>query len=104
MNKMFELSIEDILNKQFHADIKGYNTLEVDEFLDLVIKDYQAFHEKLKETSETMRKYENTIEMLKETIRQYEENQPVQNTPQPVTNVDILKRLSRLEAEVFKNR
>ena len=103
MNKLFELSIEDILNKQFHADLKGYNTLEVDEFLDLVIKDYQTFHEKMKETTETMRKYENTIEMLKETIRQYEENHPVNVTPQP-TNVDILKRLSRLEAEVFKNR
>ncbi len=103
MNKLFELSIEDILNKQFHADLKGYNTLEVDEFLDLVIKDYQTFHVKMKETTETMRKYENTIEMLKETIRQYEENQPVNVTPQP-TNVDILKRLSRLEAEVFKNR
>lgn len=103
MNKLFELSVEDILNKQFHADIKGYNSLEVDEFLDLVMKDYQTFHEKMKETSETMRKYEDTIEMLKETIRQYEEKQTM-TAPQTTTNVDILKRLSRLEAEVFKNR
>lgn len=103
MNKLFELSVEDILNKQFHADIKGYNSLEVDEFLDLVMKDYQTFHEKMKETSETMRKYEDTIEMLKETIRQYEEKQSM-TAPQTTTNVDILKRLSRLEAEVFKNR
>ena len=42
MEKRFKLKVEDVLNKQFNIDFKGYSSVEVDEFLDLVINDYQA--------------------------------------------------------------
>ena len=37
------LKVEDVLNKQFNIDFKGYSSVEVDEFLDLVINDYQEY-------------------------------------------------------------
>lgn len=99
----FELNVTEILDKQFHVDFKGYNAREVDEFLDKVIHDYQIYDEKLKECSETLLKYENTIESLK---NQISELQARLNCKEELStnssNLDILKRLSRLEAEVFK--
>lgn len=99
----FELTIQQILDKQFNVDFKGYNAQEVDEFLDRVIHDYQQYEEKLKECSETLLKYENTIESLKNQISELQarlncKEEVATNT----SNLDVLKRLSRLEAEVFK--
>ena len=33
------LTTEKILDKKFEKDVKGYNALEVDKFLDLIIGD-----------------------------------------------------------------
>ena len=44
MEKRFKLTIEDVLEKQFNIDFKGYASGEVDEFLDLVIADYQQYN------------------------------------------------------------
>ncbi len=41
MEKRFKLTVEDVLEKQFNIDFKGYASGEVDEFLDLIISDYQ---------------------------------------------------------------
>lgn len=43
MEKQTNLTAKEILNKKFQKDVKGYNAKEVDEFLDLVISDYQLF-------------------------------------------------------------
>ena len=32
MEKRFKLKVEDVLNKQFNIDFKGYSSVEVDEF------------------------------------------------------------------------
>ena len=37
MEKRFKLTVEDVLEKQFNIDFKGYASGEVDEFLDLII-------------------------------------------------------------------
>lgn len=99
----FELTVQQILDKQFNVDFKGYNAQEVDEFLDRVIHDYQQYEEKLKECTDTLLRYENTIESLK---NQISDLQSRLNCKEEVStnssNLDVLKRLSRLEAEVFK--
>ena len=101
--KTFELTVQDIFNKQFNVDFKGYNAQEVDEFLDLVIQDYQVYDEKLKECSNTLLKYENTIESLKNQIADLQNRLNCkEDISENNSNLDILKRLSRLEAEVFK--
>lgn len=105
MNKNFQLSVQDILNKQFNVDFKGYSANEVDAFLDDVIADYQAYEEMLKETSQTLQRYEETIEELKNQIAQHEVTTTMrEQSTSYISNIDIIKRLSKLEAEVFKNR
>lgn len=104
MIQSYNLKAEDILNKQFNVDFKGYNATQVDEFLDLVLADYQMYEEKMKEVTETMQKYEARIEELKRQLQLAQENATAGPSISTVSNVDILKRLSRLEAEVFKNK
>jgi cell division septum initiation protein DivIVA len=71
--------------------MRGYNQDEVDQFLDIVIKDYEAFQQELDELRQ-----ENA--RLK---RQVEELQKRPTTPTGTTNYDILQRLSNLEKHVF---
>ena len=48
MTKEMNLTAQEIFEKEFHVDIKGYAPAEVDEFLDLIIEDYQVYDEKWK--------------------------------------------------------
>ena len=101
----FELTVQEILDKQFNIDFKGYNAQEVDEFLDRVIHDYQQYDEKIKECTDTLLKYENTIESLKNQISDLQARLNIQGEVSTnASNLDVLRRLSRLEAEVFKNK
>ena len=38
-----ELSPQDILEKEFKIDTRGYRLKEVDQFLDIIIGDYEQF-------------------------------------------------------------
>lgn len=103
MEKRFNLKVEDVLDKQFNIDFKGYAPAEVDEFLDMVIRDYQNYEEMIRELGLTLQKYEQTIETLKAHTAELEAVGSVSEEKIPtVSNVDILKRLSKLEAEVFR--
>ena len=42
-NEKFYLSTQDILDKEFKIDARGYRPQEVDKFLDMVIRDYTEF-------------------------------------------------------------
>ena len=96
---------KDIFDQDFKREVRGYSKAEVDEFLDNVIKDYETYAALVKELREE-------ITLLKEQVSNQETatpstpSQPAQPTiemPQmgTATNFDILKRLSRLEKEVF---
>lgn len=104
MDRRFKLRVEDVLEKQFNIDFKGYSSVEVDEFLDLVIADYQQYDEMIAQFSRHMQAYEQQINALKAKILELEGKNDVKidETQYVGSNVDILKRLSRLEAEVFK--
>lgn len=101
-----------IYDQDFKKTMRGYDPTEVDEFLDNVIKDYETYAAQIK----TLKK---EIESLKEQLNEKEESlvhtgsspylSPASASPfaetGPVaptaTNFDILKRISRLEREVF---
>lgn len=104
MEKRFKLTVEDVLEKQFNIDFKGYSSGEVDEFLDLVIADYQQYNKMIEELGDHLQEYERQINALKAKIVELEGKQgvamPEGNTG--MNNVDILKRLTRLENEVFR--
>lgn len=96
-------SPKDILQQEFKTKMRGYDPVEVDEFLDGVIKDYETYNKELLILQE-----EN--DRLNAKIAQLSKSQAIssriQSTPeapksQAVTNFDILKRLSNLEKEVF---
>lgn len=98
-----KLSPQEILEKSFKIDTRGYRLKEVDQFLDEIITDYEQFyriintieHEKNDLISENMR--------LKQELRNAKMNvEIVKKTDTPeVTNVDIMKRLARLEKLVY---
>lgn len=103
MEKRFELTTKDILEKEFHIDLKGYNAHEVDAFLDSVIADYQQYDETIKNLGENLQKFDNENRKLKQRIQELEitlQGKEVNHVA--VDNLDIIKRLSRLEQEVFK--
>lgn len=103
MEKRFKLSVEDVLEKQFNVDFKGYASGEVDEFLDLVIADYQQYNKLIEELGNHLQEYERQINTLKAKIVELEGKQGAATEASAASsNVDILKRLTRLENEVFR--
>lgn len=105
MEKRINLNVQEILEKEFHVDIKGYNANEVDAFLDMVIADYQSYDELNTHALENLKKYEEENRKLRLRIRELEaqlsNKEAIAHTP--VDNLDVLKRLSRLEKAVFKD-
>ncbi|MBQ1319344.1 MAG: cell division regulator GpsB [Solobacterium sp.] len=101
------LDIQTILDKEFNIDFKGYNASEVDAFLDLVIQDYETYQSITSDLNEKIAELERTNASLRAKLievegrtRALEANPSV--SAQGAANVDILKRLSRLEEEVFE--
>lgn len=89
-----KLTAKDILEKDFKTGMKGYKQDEVDKFLDLVIKDYETFHQAIEELQQ-----ENL--RLKRQVEEIPKRQPTQTG---TTNFDILKRISNLEKHVFGSK
>ena len=96
---------KDVFEQEFGREVRGYSKVEVDEFLDDVIKDYETYAALVKELRE-----ENTrlkAELAKKSTESATSplTQSIMETPQTasatLTNFDILKRLNRLEKEVF---
>ena len=95
------LTTNDILEKEFKIDARGYRPQEVDKFLDVIINDYteyekllSRYEKELKETLEENAKLKAEIRNLKSTLSVAENNKGV-------TNVDILRRLGELEKIVY---
>ena len=93
-------SAKDIFEQEFGREVRGYSKVEVDEFLDDVIKDYETY-------AALVKSLRQEIAELKEELSHKPESAPVQAEPlemtatTSMTNFDILKRLNRLEKEVF---
>ncbi|SDI98931.1 cell division regulator GpsB [Salimicrobium halophilum] len=108
----FHLTGKEILEKDFKTSMRGYNQEEVDEFLDLVIKDYEQYDELIKDLkaeNERLKKSRSVSAGQGQVERQ--ETRSRQSTPTNQSNpsnhqvnYDILKRLSNLEKAVFGNR
>lgn len=92
------LKAVEILDKEFKmSKNKGYDAEEIDVFLDLIIQDYMKFEKmmiKMRDLEIENQNLKIKITAIKD-MNKEQENQPVN------INMDILKRLSRLELEVF---
>lgn len=98
------LTPQDILEKEFKIDTRGYRLKEVDQFLDLVIGDYEQFLEIINNLEKEKAELLAEIMNLKQELRNSKLSVEVaanNNTRSEVTNVDIIKRLSQLEKMVY---
>ena len=96
---------KDIFDQDFKKEVRGFSKVEVNEFLDDVIKDYETYAALVKELrEENARLREELAKKAKETPQTSSiVSTDTQEFPQvtTATNFDILKRLNRLEKEVF---
>ena len=108
MAKELNLTAQEIFEKEFHVDIKGYAPAEVDEFLDQIIEDYQVYDEKMEELGQALSRYEEKIKELQQeiyTLQSEKTNLEEKGNADYINGnsdtVDILKRIARLEKAVF---
>jgi len=101
IEERIQLTKNDILEKQFKIDARGYRPQEVDKFLDVIINDYDGYDNLLASYENEMRKLLQENSKLKEEIRKLRSTLSVAETNKGVTNVDILRRLGELEKIVY---
>lgn len=95
------LTAREILEKDFKIDARGYRPQEVDQFLDLVIKDYVDFEATTKRLVSEIKALESDNAKLKAEIRNLKASLDIAGSNKGVTNVDLLKRISDLEKVVY---
>ena len=101
-NERIYLTAQDILEKEFKIDARGYRPQEVDKFLDMVIKDYTEFMNIIRKLEkdnsfleEENSKLRSKYRKLKDKIESASESAGTSN------NLDLLRRLSNLEKIVY---
>ena len=78
----------------------GYSKAEVDEFLDDVIKDYETYAALVKSLRQEIADLKEELSNKPQASSTQQSSIEVTSST-PMTNFDILKRLNRLEKEVF---
>ena len=97
MSVELNLTAKNIYEKEFKKSrVTGYSEDDVNDYLDLIIEDYMKLDKLLTRIKELEIENQNLkikIDALKNVKKDEKPNQ--------VTNLDILKRLSKLEIAVF---
>ena len=105
------LSAEQIYRREFDGSRPGYDCLQVDTFLDSVIKDYESFEKYLKESQQLIESAARERELLEEKNRSSEkkigllerelsELRPLRDSIQERAgeeNLSLIKRVAKLE-------
>ncbi len=112
MASKFRFTYDDVLNKQFKGVTNGYDPLEVDTFLDevlkdyalietsvvLSVKDYQNLNNQIKELNSKNENLEIELSKAKTRLHGIKETDVVSKD-----NIDILKRINALEKFLFEH-
>jgi DivIVA domain-containing protein len=102
--KLF-LTVQDILEKEFTIDVKGYRCQEVDKFLDMIIRDYSEFMTIIKKLKNDNRLLAEDNAKIKAEYRKLksllDSAGEVGSRSNNVNNIDLLKRISNLEKIVY---
>ncbi|MCI1735453.1 MAG: DivIVA domain-containing protein [Bacilli bacterium] len=105
------LDSNKILHKEFEGTKPGYDALQVDSFLDIVIKDYEAFEAYTSDVDEETALLNSKIKLLNEQLSAVEaENVSLKsrlsgitnNSEASLNNLELLKRISALEKALAK--
>ena len=99
------LTPQEILEKEFKIDARGYRPQEVDKFLDMVIRDYTEYSNIVKHLEKQIKDLTDDNIKLKQEIRRLQEVAASNSTTpsRSTSNVDLLKRISQLEKVVYGN-
>ncbi|MBQ4031253.1 MAG: cell division regulator GpsB [Bacilli bacterium] len=97
------LTPQEILDKEFKIDARGYRPQEVDKFLDLVINDYNEFMAEIKKLKKELTLMSDENNKLKNELRRIKANIEAAegSANNQVSNIDLLRRLSQLEKVVY---
>lgn len=107
-NERLFLTPQEILDKEFKVDAKGYRPQEVDKFLDMVIRDYTEFMSIIKKLqtdnkalAEDNARIKAEYRKLKAVIDSAEDAANHGGAKNNYNNLDLLKRISNLEKIVY---
>ena len=103
VNDRIILTPQDILEKEFKVDARGYRAQEVDKFLDMIIKDYTEYNKVIKRLNREINTLTEENNRLRSELRKLKELESVaeSDSRRSVNNVDLLKRISQLEKIVY---
>lgn len=99
-----ELTSQDILEKDFKIDTRGYRAQEVDRFLDTIIKDYDEMTSIIRELeSDKKELLEENMRLKKEVRNLRTKLDVIEESDSGVSgaNADLLRRLSNLEKVIY---
>lgn len=105
------LDSNKIYHKIFEGTKPGYDALQVDSFLDIVIKDYESMEAYVTEMDSRMAELNNKVKMLNSELSDAEaENVTLkaklgnieENQDASLSNLELLKRISKLEKALAK--
>ena len=97
-NDRITLTMQDILEKEFKIDARGYRLQEVDKFLDVIIKDYNEYNNIIKSLEKEKRELAQENTDLKNEVRKLKSSiEAARIGEKEITNVDLLRRISQLE-------
>ncbi|MFA5480772.1 MAG: DivIVA domain-containing protein [Bacilli bacterium] len=111
MESKINLSAKAIINKLFTRNVKGYDPLEVDKFLDSVADDYRLFEKALAEYKLYVAELETLVKTNKDKLVELEvENAKykkrlgnIKDDPKvTMQNLEYIKRINVLETELYR--
>lgn len=92
------LTMQDILEKEFKIDARGYRLQEVDKFLDIIIKDYNEYNNIIRALEKDRKTLIEENQALKNEVRNLKSSiEAAKIGDKEITNVDLLRRVSQLE-------
>jgi len=102
MRLQLKHSPRSILNQQFNVDFKGYSPIEVDRLLDEIIRDYEEFDKTIETQQSLVLKLQQENARLQSLVVELQSRQSVVTPVEGLSQSDVLKRLARLEEQLYK--
>jgi len=98
MKDRITLTMQDILEKEFKIDARGFRPQEVDKFLDIIIKDYNEYNNIIRGLEKDKKLLIEENKLLRNEVRNLKSSiDAAKIGEKEITNVDLLRRISQLE-------
>ncbi len=112
MELKLQLNSQKIMDKEFPGKKPGYDPLQVDEFLDMVINDYNKVEQYVSDVNKVIIELQKTCKIYKDRLDNAEVQNEILNeklsnisdndSNVSLSNIDLLKKISLLEQALYK--